>query len=39
MTSKAELGKIRFEENFDELLVGVMDRMEAEFAEIGSGGY
>ncbi|MDY0266444.1 MAG: ATP synthase subunit A [Methanimicrococcus sp.] len=39
MDSKAELGKIKYEDNFDELLSQVMDKMEAEFTKIGSGGY
>ncbi|MBZ3935394.1 ATP synthase subunit A [Methanimicrococcus blatticola] len=39
MDSKAELGKIKYEENFDAMLTDVMNKMEAEFAEIGSGGY
>jgi len=39
MDSKAELAKIRYEENFDQLLVDVMNKMEAEFTQIGSGGY
>ncbi|MDR2945051.1 MAG: ATP synthase subunit A [Methanosarcinales archaeon] len=39
MDSKAELGKIKYEENFDSMLTDVMNKMEAEFAEIGSGGY
>jgi ATP synthase archaeal, A subunit len=39
MDSKAELAKVKYEENFDELLTKVMNKMEAEFTEIGSGGY
>ncbi|MCL2863688.1 MAG: ATP synthase subunit A [Methanimicrococcus sp.] len=39
MNSKAELGKIKYEENFDQLLGEVMNKMETEFTQIGSGGY
>ena len=38
MDSKAELAKVKYEENFDDLLTQVMNKMEAEFANIG-GGY
>ncbi|WNY27623.1 ATP synthase subunit A [Methanolapillus ohkumae] len=38
MESKSELAKVKYEENFDELLTKVMNKMETEFANIG-GGY